>query len=167
MGVKSLGPSTCRPAGSYPFYRRVLKNIFAHAFEIIQLNTPIVTSTRHTASVYPLLPAVPIVLMIGTQRLLFPIRAPVRPDADVPGGGYADAVWRVLAAIGVTATVITPLAGVKSGWDAADALAEGWDEERARALVDQARPPPSWTGVDGSSEKKCGSGRDGDGVSPS
>ena len=75
------------------------------------------------ASVYPLLPAAPIVWMIGTHRLPFPVRALVWPNADVPGEGYADTVYRALAAIGVTATVIPPPAEMKSGWDAADALA--------------------------------------------
>ena len=93
-------------------------------------------------------------------------RVVVWPDADAPGGEYADAVYRVLAAIGVTATVIPPPADLKSGWDAADALVEGWDEERARALVDQAAAPPPRTGVDGSPERKNNSGRGGDGASP-
>ena len=43
---------------------------------------------------------------------------------SMPSAGLAPAV-----------AVASPPAGVKVGWDAADALAEGWDEARATAFV--------------------------------
>ncbi len=63
--------------------------------------TPIVINTGHTVSAYPLLPAAPIIWMIGTHQFPFPVRTLVWPDADAPGEGYADAVCLVLLVIGV------------------------------------------------------------------
>jgi len=57
------------------------------------------------------------------------------PDADEPGAKYAAQVVKVLAPIAASVMVVTPPSGVMPGWDAADALAEGWDEPRTRALI--------------------------------
>lgn len=57
------------------------------------------------------------------------------PDADEPGQGYAETVKKLLAPIAATVKRINPPSGVKEGWDAADALAEGWDRTRAAALL--------------------------------
>jgi putative DNA primase/helicase len=63
------------------------------------------------------------------------------PDADEPGWKYAADVPRALAAIGAASVaIVQPPDGVKSGWDPADALEEGWNKERARALIEAAKP---------------------------
>lgn len=55
----------------------------------------------------------------------------VWPDADEPGQKAARAVLKVLEHIGVQSVkILTPPAGVAQGWDAADALAEGWSPDR-------------------------------------
>jgi putative DNA primase/helicase len=70
----------------------------------------------------------------------------VWPDADVPGQDYAhEAAKRALRAGAVSVAIISPPDGVKPGWDAADALADGWDETRAAALIGEAR---SFSGLD-------------------
>ena len=46
-----------------------------------------------------------------------------------------------LAAVGVkSVAVIAPLAGVTEGWDAADALEDGWTPEHGAELVANAVP---------------------------
>lgn len=67
-------------------------------------------------------------------------RARVWSDADGPGRKYAVAVARHLADVAAEVAVIAPPAGVRAGWDAADALDEGWGEARALALVEAAMP---------------------------
>ena len=67
-------------------------------------------------------------------------RVTIWPDADEPGLKYADDVARALADVAATITVITPPKEVAPGWDAADALAEGWGIDQARALMEDARP---------------------------
>lgn len=55
----------------------------------------------------------------------------VWPDADEPGLKAARAVQKALEHIGVASVrILTPPAGVAHGWDAADALTEGWTPER-------------------------------------
>lgn len=55
----------------------------------------------------------------------------VWPDADEPGQKAARAVQKVLEGIGVKSVkILAPPAGVTQGWDAADALGEGWTPER-------------------------------------
>jgi hypothetical protein len=55
----------------------------------------------------------------------------VWPDADEPGQKAARAVQEVLEHIGAASVrILTPPAGVAHGWDAADAVAEGWTPER-------------------------------------
>lgn len=62
------------------------------------------------------------------------------PDADEPGAGYAAAVVKALNAAGAASvSVIDPPAGVKVGWDAADAIGEGWNQDRALSLVRGAK----------------------------
>ncbi len=68
-------------------------------------------------------------------------RVVIWPDADQPGQGYAEAVGRAVAGVGAASVAtVTPPAGVRDGWDAADALADGWTLDRAAALVEQAAP---------------------------
>ena len=58
------------------------------------------------------------------------------PDADGPGSDYAAAVSKAAIAAGAASVaIIEPPPGVKDGWDAADAEADGWDEKAAIALV--------------------------------
>lgn len=65
----------------------------------------------------------------------------VWPDADDPGRDYAVKVARALAGVGAApVTLVTPPKDVAPGFDAADALAEGWDMLRARELIQDARP---------------------------
>ena len=65
----------------------------------------------------------------------------VWPDADQPGKDYAARVGEALTGIGAApVTIITPPDNVKLGWDAADALAEGWDMGRVQELINKARP---------------------------
>ena len=59
------------------------------------------------------------------------------PDADEPGDQYKTDVIGCLTSIGAkSVTAVTPPAGVKESWDAADALYEdGWTPERAIELI--------------------------------
>ncbi|MDX1485036.1 MAG: AAA family ATPase [Alphaproteobacteria bacterium] len=60
------------------------------------------------------------------------------PDADEPGAKYAEDVARLAKEAGATVRIIAPPGGVERGWDAADALSEGWSQERVAALVEAA-----------------------------
>ena len=63
------------------------------------------------------------------------------PDADVAGQKYAAEVASMVAKAGAApVAIVTPPEGVKAGWDAGDALVEGWTPEQALALVEAARP---------------------------
>jgi hypothetical protein len=63
------------------------------------------------------------------------------PDADEPGAAYAQTVADLALAAGAKSVeIVTPPAGAAKGWDAADALAEGWTQERAAALIADAAP---------------------------
>jgi putative DNA primase/helicase len=63
------------------------------------------------------------------------------PDADAAGLAYAKEAGKYALKAGATsAAIVSPPAGVTVGWDAADALAESWSEDRARALVEAAAP---------------------------
>ena len=63
------------------------------------------------------------------------------PDADTAGLEYAQVVAEHALAIGArSVAIVGPPDGVKIGWDAADALAEGWNGERAGKLVASAEP---------------------------
>ena len=62
-------------------------------------------------------------------------RVTIWPDADAAGLAYANDVAKAAAKAGAASvSVISPPAGVKVGWDAADALADGWNQDRAREL---------------------------------
>ncbi|WP_150108912.1 hypothetical protein [Methylobacterium sp. 4-46] len=68
-------------------------------------------------------------------------RVVVWPDADAPGLEYASAAARLILAAGAASVAqIEPPAGAGDGWDAADALAEGWTQDRVRSLVADAGP---------------------------
>jgi len=68
-------------------------------------------------------------------------RVIVWPDADTAGLAYAAEVAWLVAAAGATAVaIVSPPAGVAVGWDAADAVADGWTEDRAAELIDAAPP---------------------------
>lgn len=65
----------------------------------------------------------------------------VWPDADDAGRLYAADAARALAGIGAAPVIIVmPPKDVAPGWDAADALADGWDMIRAQELIQNARP---------------------------
>ena len=68
-------------------------------------------------------------------------RVIIWPDADAAGGAYADAVSGLLHRAGAASIAILSLpSGTADGWDAADALAEGWDTGRATAFLASAKP---------------------------
>jgi hypothetical protein len=63
------------------------------------------------------------------------------PDADSAGLDYAHVVAKHARAAGaVSVAILSPPEGCKVGWDAADALLEGWNGERAGKLVAAAEP---------------------------
>jgi putative DNA primase/helicase len=81
----------------------------------------------------------------------------VWPDADV--AGYARRVARLAITAGALSVVIvSPPDNVPIGWDAADALADGWDTDRAAELITAAKPVESKTPgeVPNTSEKQPG-----------
>jgi putative DNA primase/helicase len=60
----------------------------------------------------------------------------VWPDADAAGTEYARQVAKLVTAAGaLPVAIVAPPADVKAGWDAADALADGWTPERASEFV--------------------------------
>ena len=62
-------------------------------------------------------------------------------DADAPGLEYARALAALCYAAGAASVaIVAPPGGVKEGWDAADAEAEGWTPARALDLVGAAEP---------------------------
>ncbi len=68
-------------------------------------------------------------------------RVVIWPDADAVGLEYARSVAKhVFAAGAVSVAIASPPDGSAVGWDAADALAEGWNGERAGKLVAAAEP---------------------------
>ena len=64
------------------------------------------------------------------------------PDADEPGRAYAHAVREMLAKLSPSPSIAIakPPHAVAEGWDAADALAEGWLPAQAAALIAAAAP---------------------------
>ncbi|HUS97964.1 MAG TPA: AAA family ATPase [Hyphomicrobiaceae bacterium] len=63
------------------------------------------------------------------------------PDADEPGRTYAAEVAELCRSAEVeTVSIIDPPGEVSKGWDAADALDEGWNQGRALELVQDASP---------------------------
>jgi hypothetical protein len=64
----------------------------------------------------------------------------VWPDADPAGMEYARAVSRLAVAAGASSIAIAmPPSGVPDGWDANDALADGWTQERAAEFIAAAQ----------------------------
>ena len=64
------------------------------------------------------------------------------PDADAPGIKAAEAIAAVLDGIAAGVRIVDPPDGLPAGWDLADALADGWTQEQARAFVkDHLRGP--------------------------
>ncbi|SFL23943.1 hypothetical protein SAMN04488518_12610 [Pseudovibrio ascidiaceicola] len=62
------------------------------------------------------------------------------PDADEAGLKFADDVAVCLEKVGVASvTVLVPPDDVSKGWDAADALADGWTSEQAEAFVSSSQ----------------------------
>jgi putative DNA primase/helicase len=75
-------------------------------------------------------------------RLLQGRTVVIWPDADAPGATYAKVVARHAAAVGaLDIKVIAPPPLQPEGWDAANALAEGWDEAQTRRLISTAKSP--------------------------
>ena len=65
----------------------------------------------------------------------------VWPDADAAGLEYARQVAKLATAAGaLSVAIVSPPPDCKIGWDAADALSEGWDEARAMGLINAAKP---------------------------
>ncbi len=65
----------------------------------------------------------------------------VWPDADAAGLAYATTVTKLVIKAGAASVAISsPPQGVSVGWDAADALKEGWATERATELLAAAVP---------------------------
>lgn len=85
-------------------------------------------------------------------------RVVIWPDADEPGLKYAAAAVRALAALSTDVKIITPPEGAAPGWDAADALAEGWDPARACALVESAGPGKEAIGAPGDAQQANATG---------
>jgi putative DNA primase/helicase len=77
----------------------------------------------------------------------------VWPDADAAGLEYAGQVAKLATAAGaLSVAIVSPPPDCKFGWDAADALAEGWDEARITGLIGTAKsavPEISNTGKSG------------------
>jgi hypothetical protein len=70
------------------------------------------------------------------------------PDADAPGHkAVAEVAKRCRQAGAAGEATITPPEGVAEGWDAADALAEGWTPDRAAELIKMAQQPPRGNGM--------------------
>ncbi|KZK93362.1 hypothetical protein PsAD5_03077 [Pseudovibrio sp. Ad5] len=62
------------------------------------------------------------------------------PDADAAGLKFADDVVGCLEKVGAASvTVLVPPDDIPEGWDAADALADGWTSEQAEAFVSSSQ----------------------------
>lgn len=63
------------------------------------------------------------------------------PDNDEAGQSHAAEVGKQLAKVGVGKVKLIELpAGLRKGWDAADARNEGWTQNQVRDLVERAKP---------------------------
>ena len=66
------------------------------------------------------------------------------PDADAAGLAYARQVAKLVIAAGAASVaIVAPPPDCKTGWDTADAVADGWDEEGAMDLVGAAKSAAS------------------------
>ena len=65
------------------------------------------------------------------------------PDADEAGQAYARDVSEMLERLlpAPAVAIVNPPEGIAEGWDAADAMAEGWAPSQAAQLVGDAAPP--------------------------
>jgi putative DNA primase/helicase len=63
------------------------------------------------------------------------------PDRDEPGRSAAQAIHKALDGIAAKARILTPPEGPDDGWDAADALAEGWTSARVIQWVRGTQQP--------------------------
>jgi hypothetical protein len=76
------------------------------------------------------------------------------PDADAAGLDYANAVARLVKQTGAkSVAIVSPPADASVGWDAADAEADGWTQERCARLVRSA------TQADAAASPSAGDGR--------
>jgi putative DNA primase/helicase len=73
------------------------------------------------------------------------------PDNDEEGRAYAAAVAKALRGSAVSVKIVGVPAGTAEKWDAADALAEGWDEAKAAALIADAASPNAAAAPEGDS----------------
>ncbi|MEO1226227.1 MAG: hypothetical protein AAFX92_18555 [Pseudomonadota bacterium] len=71
------------------------------------------------------------------------------PDADEAGLAYANTVAEIHAGKLASIRIIAPLTNSGEGWDAADALTEGYDERAALGLVASAAPSQRSTATSG------------------
>jgi hypothetical protein len=79
------------------------------------------------------------------------------PDADKPGHDYAHALADAAMQAGAASVaIIDPPKGVPDGWDAADALADGWTEDRAADQIRTATPHASASADAGTAKGKEG-----------
>ena len=62
------------------------------------------------------------------------------PDNDDEGRAYAAAVAKALRGLAASVKIVPLPVGIPEKWDAADALAEGWDSAKAAALIASAIP---------------------------
>jgi putative DNA primase/helicase len=106
-------------------------------------------------------------------RALLGRRVVIWPDADEAGERYAQDVVAALLKFsgrGAEPSIVKPPTGRPSGWDAADALLEGWTSAQAHELIDAARPVrgiqslPSGSGGQDDEAKSDASGRRGQGL---
>jgi putative DNA primase/helicase len=82
------------------------------------------------------------------------------PDADAAGLEYAKAVDRCARAAGArSVAIVSPPDGVDVGWDAADAVAQGWDRARADTLIAAAKPAERKSKARDDDEEDTGGGR--------
>ena len=91
------------------------------------------------------------------------------PDADASGADYATAAAGLCHTAGAASVaILAPPAGVKPGWDAADAQADGWTPARALALVQDApmvaAPAPAKPPADKANKDKARRPRQCDGL---
>ena len=71
------------------------------------------------------------------------------PDADEAGLAFADTVAELLAGKAESIRIVAPPANSSEGWDAADALTQGYDERAALCLVASAAPSQQSAAISG------------------
>lgn len=67
-------------------------------------------------------------------------RVTIWRDADDAGQQYADTAAAMLRAVGAEPLMMPLPTDVPGGWDAADAVGDGWEAEEIRAQLDMAEP---------------------------